>query len=362
MPGAELQLNLYENAIDSIKHAVEHYTQDTDEARRYKYTILHLAQGVVLLLKERLRREHPNFVFTNVARSSKTVDVDTAISRLEKIAGVDLGYARNIVEELASLRNGIEHYAVNISKQQADSIIGRTMPFLIAFCRDELKKDFPREIGAETWQALLTIETYLASAIRAVEQRLRAEGKRSFYCRRCQAKTAIETSYGETEWEINHTVVSCLVCLDDAFIRTECRECKKEISIEPYRSSTFEYYVTADRGSPNYSYCTDCVAKLHQEFPNFRLPTFVAEVRRWFQEHDVMTTEQLYAVLWNVFFAGPTSRPTLLEELYEKGVIDFVYDHDREVYLATRHIMPMPWEGFKQHACFRWSLETDMRP
>lgn len=362
MPGTELQLNLYENAIDSIKHAVEHYTQDTDEARRYKYTILHLAQGVVLLLKERLRREHPNFVFSNVARNSKTVDVETAISRLEQIAAVDLGYARNIVKELASLRNRIEHYAVDISKQQADSIIGRTMPFLIAFSQDELDKDFAREIGAETWQALLTIETYLASAIRAVEQRLRAEGKRSFYCRRCQANTAIETSYGESEWEINYTVVSCLVCLDEAFIRTECRECKKEIIREAYPSSTFEYHVTAGRPVQNYSYCTDCVAKLHQEFPNFRLPTFVAEVRRWFQKHDVMTTEQLYGLLWNVSLAGPTSRPILLEELYKKGVIDFADDHDREEYVATRQIMAVLWPGFKQHACFRWSLETDMRP
>ena len=362
MPGTELQLNLYENAIDSIKHAIEHYTQDTDEARRYKYTILHLAQGVVLLLKERLRREHPNFVFTNVARSSKTVDVDTAISRLEKIAGLDLGYARNIVEELASLRNGIEHYAVDISKQQADSMIGRTMPFLIAFCRDELKKDFPREIGAETWQALLTIETYLASAIRAVEQRLRAEGKISFYCRICQAYTAIERSYGETEWEINYSVVSCLVCLHDAFIRTECRECKKETTIEPYPSSVFEYHVTAAGPVQKYGYCTDCVAKLHQEFPNFRLPTFVAEVRRGFQKHDFMTTEQLYALLWNVSLAGPTGRAILLEELYKKGVIDFADDHDREEYLATREIMAVLWPGFKQHACFRWSLETDMRP
>jgi hypothetical protein len=57
---AELKLNLYQNAIDSIKHGIEHYTTDTDETRRYKYTILHLAHGVLLILKERLGQEHPS--------------------------------------------------------------------------------------------------------------------------------------------------------------------------------------------------------------------------------------------------------------------------------------------------------------
>ncbi|MGI0015071.1 MAG: hypothetical protein ACREBU_16765, partial [Nitrososphaera sp.] len=315
-PPSELELSLYENAIDSIKHAIEHYTQDPIEKRRYKYAILHLSQGVLLLLKERLRREHPNFVFTNVTDEGKTVDVEVAISRLERIAKVDLGLAKDSIQELASVRNRMEHYVINLSKQQADSIIGRVVPFLVAFTRDELHRDFPNEIGMETWQALLAIETYLTNAIRAAELRIREDKKVPFYCNRCQANTAVETSYGADEWSLNYILISCLVCLSDISIRAECRECKTEIIRNQGEPPSSDFRKMVDPIVSHYSYCSECKAKLHQEFPNIRVPTFVAEVRRWFQKHPTITTEQLYALLRNVLLAGPTSRYLYPEELY----------------------------------------------
>ena len=188
---SQLNLNLYENAIDSIKHAIEHYTIDPVEKRRYKYAILHLSQGVALLLKERLTREHPNLIYTNVSDEGKTVDIETTISRLEKIAKVDLTSARGVILELASLRNQLEHFAVDISQQQADSIIGRIVPFIVSFVRDELGKSFQHEIGDGNWRALLQIQGYRESAIRGAENKIKQQNRTAFLCSKCQAHTAI---------------------------------------------------------------------------------------------------------------------------------------------------------------------------
>ena len=151
----QLKLNLYDNAIDSIKHAIEHYTNDPTETRRYKYAILHLSQGVTLLLKERLSREHPYFIYKNVSNpEGVTVDADMAIARLKSIAKVDLGDAEKTVRELARLRNNIEHYHVSLPKQQADSVIGRVVPFLGSFVRNELGREFQQEVGQQTWNVI----------------------------------------------------------------------------------------------------------------------------------------------------------------------------------------------------------------
>ncbi len=354
---APLQLSLYENAIDSIQHGIEHYVHDQNEARRYKYAILHLSQGVVLLLKERLRLEHPNFIYSPVTDPSRTVDVHETIARLEKIAHVELDEYKKLILDLAWLRNGIEHFAMDVSKQQADSLIGRTVPFLVDFCRNELDRDFPSEIGAPTWRALHTIESYLTVAIKTTEQRIKREGKPAYRCPSCKGNTATETvRKGQTEWDLEFTVVSCRVCLNEIFIRTHCRECGKEIIREARSDDAYPIYgykTTVDPCVANYSYCSDCDARLRQEFPAISSPRFVAELRRWFRSHSDITTQQLFHLLANAQMAGPTGRPQHLLSVYREGIIDFVNEEDRNQYLEAYRPYQL-WAGFDDDVHFKW--------
>jgi hypothetical protein len=338
-----LELSLYDNAIDSIQHGIEHYIIDRVDARRYKYAILQLSQGVALLLKERLRQEHPSFIFTNVAEETKTVDIEAAIIRLEKIAKIDLGHARDTILELGSLRNKIEHYAINISKQQADSIIGRTIPFLVSFCRDELKKDFRHEIGDDNWQALLQIQDYRNSAIKSAESKLAQQKLVTFLCPMCQAHTAIavpKESAPIDPWILYYRKIVCTVCSEVASIELECRECKRPISLGPQ--------VTV----PYSSYCGECQARFKAEFGDFENPTFVAEVQRWFREEPSITTEMLYQLLRNVSTAG-SSKSRYVYELINKGVVDFDSEFDKERYIATK---PLAGSWLEPYWSFKWTF------
>lgn len=340
----QLRLSLYENAIDSIKHAIEHYTSDPLENRRYKYAVLHLSQGTTLLLKERLTREHPNLIFANVADEGKTVEIEVAVSRLEKIAKIDLDPAKEVILELSRLRNRIEHYAVDISKQQADSIIGRIVPFLVSFVHNELGRSFQSEIGEANWQALLKIRDYRDSAIRSAEMRIKQEGRQAFVCPKCQAYTAVAVVSGSTdegEWILSYAEIVCTVCSDVALIQTECRKCKRPLTLSP-RATV-----------PYYSYCEDCQTRLKGEFGGFESPTFVAEVRSWFQQNEVITTEQLYQLLRNVSTAGPSSRSRYLRELMDKGIIEFVDTYEKDHFLATKHLFTSLLEPYWR---FKWVL------
>ena len=59
-----LELNLFENGVDFIRSAIEDYfLNDTAKPAAFKYAVLHMYAGVLLLLNERIRREAPLFVF-----------------------------------------------------------------------------------------------------------------------------------------------------------------------------------------------------------------------------------------------------------------------------------------------------------
>lgn len=344
----KLELSLYDNAIDSIKHAVEHYVSDQSESRRYKYAILHLSQGVNLLLKERLSREHPNFIYVKVTDKDTTIDVKEAIARLEKIANVNLGSFKDIILELVALRNRIEHYSVDIPKQQADSIIGRTIPFLVTFVQDEFNRSFTLQIGQDNWQALLMIQDYLTSAVRGAEARIKSDGKKAYLCPKCGGHTATETGEQTDPTDQLHVflvVISCLVCLSTLSTTTVCRECRKELVVQPG--------TIVQRSN----YCNECDQKVSQEFNGFRKPRYVAEIRRWFRSHSTITGAQLYQLLQNITTVG-SSAPGYLHEMIDKGVIDFVHHSSRIKYSATRDISE---RALDLQDSFRWAL-LDTQP
>jgi hypothetical protein len=324
---SHLNLNLLENAIDSIRHAIEHYTGKEPQTRRYKYAILHLAQGVLLLLKQRLSREHPCLIYKNVSDiGGLTVDIQMLISRLSSIAGVELGDDVKTIQELVNTRNTIEHYALELKQASVDSLIGRIVPFLVGFCRDELEVDFKAEVGQETWDALQDIQSFRQYTINAARQRILVLGKPALICPNCSDYTAIEETFSvRHNWQDNVPGrtgyrIECKACLDLVEWGHKCQECGKSVphlGPEPYLI-------------PDYSYCEDCKAALREEFPGLSLPTYVAEVRRWFKDNDQITIRQLLEFVNNVAMHGPSGVVRYPGELLRTGVIDYASEYHRE--------------------------------
>jgi hypothetical protein len=140
-----MKLTLIENALDFILSAIKY--AKVDEARSLKYAVLHLSDGVELILKEKLRREHWSLLFADVNKASesaltagefKSVDFDECIERLEGISGLDMTSHTSLLKLLRRHRNRLQHFEYKGSKDEVMSILVKTWGFVLDFLHDQL--------------------------------------------------------------------------------------------------------------------------------------------------------------------------------------------------------------------------------
>ena len=183
-----LQLSLAANALDFLKRAIEETA--AADGRSLKYAVLHLADGIELLLKARLSQEAWYLLFANIDTADrgslsngefKSVELDATVERLDRLANVALP-AKNmaILKSLRGLRNRIRHYTADVNINEANALLGKTLAFALSFCETELMEDIDRED--------LQIEE-LAFALRNVEhfveERHAAPHLEDQYCIEC---------------------------------------------------------------------------------------------------------------------------------------------------------------------------------
>lgn len=189
-----IEFDLLTNATDSLRQAVELLAVKplgSDHAR-LKHSITASAHCIELLLKERLRRINPAFVWENVDKypslRARTVTVDTAISRLKSIGNG--GFTANderTLESLRTTRNAIEHYEWRASEKEAKIIIGNALSFVFGFAHDQLQIDLASSFkNDDTWRMLLDELYQFAAAHGArLEVRMRAKGEYPQCCDEC---------------------------------------------------------------------------------------------------------------------------------------------------------------------------------
>lgn len=225
-----MELGLFENAITSIVHGLDHYVEGLKDPINYKFAVLHVAQGIELLLKERLAREHPVLIYEKVERpGGRTVDFDGARERLLNICNVSLAKYQNGLQALKKARNEIEHHKVTLPKSQAAALIGSNVPFLVEFLAAEFDTQLKDELSEETWQELLAIEQVYSLAKEKADQEIesvrRAEREGDYCpvwsCGICGEQYVVESDEGG---EHRLPQAKCLLCNHLSELKT-CWKC-----------------------------------------------------------------------------------------------------------------------------------------
>lgn len=144
-----INFGLLENALDFVLSAAEHGRKNTP--RDLKYSLLHIAAGVELLLKARLQKEHWSLLFSDVNKASKSalangnfisVDPQTAHNRLAQIANVQLSQESiDHLKQLRQMRNKIQHFAIKIEVERIRSLVGQVQNIVLDFISNNLKKE-----------------------------------------------------------------------------------------------------------------------------------------------------------------------------------------------------------------------------
>lgn len=196
MKAGEIEFTLIQNALDSVERSIEllAWKDVTNEGSRLKQAIQYVAHAIELLLKERLRRIHPSLIWDDVDKyprlDARTVGVDKAIHRLEKIGGIFISETdTKIVKSLRDTRNAIEHFGWKTSRQEANVIIGQGLSFAIAFAESELGTDIEfRFREDDTWIQLLTEHSQFAAAhSKRIEALALSQGNPVQECSFCNA-------------------------------------------------------------------------------------------------------------------------------------------------------------------------------
>lgn len=137
-----IKFSLYENAIDSIDHGIEHLKRavEKDSKRDYKQAILLISHGTEVLLKELLCQINPIYVFDKNSLFDKCNDyMNPKLDELYNCKSIEINklcsevlrlystqFDKNsirIFEKLTRERNKLQHFCVEIDKSEIQSLI-----------------------------------------------------------------------------------------------------------------------------------------------------------------------------------------------------------------------------------------------
>jgi hypothetical protein len=155
-----LEINLLQNGIDFILKGIDELFDKEFELKgyinaldvsptNYKYGILHLFSGFLLLLKERLYRHMPELIFTGKIADVRlklknkvphTVDLDEALERLEIGPRVTFTEGEiQTIRKMREFRNQFEHYQVSVNKYEVWSVVSAFLGLIDKFLVQELQ-------------------------------------------------------------------------------------------------------------------------------------------------------------------------------------------------------------------------------
>ena len=178
----------------SLSHAVEllAWKDVRSDHTRLKHAISNSAHSIELLLKERLRRVHPAFVWEKVDQfpnlGARTVTVEAAISRLENIGDVTFTETdKKLLRSLRTTRNAIEHYEWSTTEREAKIIVGNALSFAFSFAAEQLGTDLAANFKQDdTWRMLIDeLYEFVRAHGARMETKLRAKGEFPSCCDAC---------------------------------------------------------------------------------------------------------------------------------------------------------------------------------
>jgi len=166
--GLRAPMDLLTNAIESIQVGVEDY--QVGSRPRLISAVRNVYAGILLLYKEALLRHSPEgsgevLIKAKIAtvmgstgelkfvgHGKKTVDTQQIRERFKDLGIVTDWSALNAI---ASVRNDVEHYYADITKDSVRSAIASAFLIIRTFIVTELEEDPPKLVGSATWQLML---------------------------------------------------------------------------------------------------------------------------------------------------------------------------------------------------------------
>jgi len=240
------KFTLLENAVDSLKIGIDFYLNENLETA-HKHAILNVYHSIELLLKEKLLRFNPIFIYRNTTKKidqkSQTVGLDEILI-LFKNLGLEL--SEDDEKSLISLkekRNNIIHFEYHPTDNDAD-LLGISLKFIKKFLEDHLSTKLKDIIDADAY-------LHIEEIVDAFEERYKKA-----------VKLAQEIVSPKTKDDLSdiRQVIDCpecgtptLPCIGER--TAQCTLCEESFNLEKcYQCGGFSTKLDEDL-----SMCTNCV-------------------------------------------------------------------------------------------------------
>lgn len=212
-----LQYKLLENGIDSISHGIDHYIDGnvdlskSKEARNFKYAILHIFQGIELILKEKLYCINRILIYSNIDTeindSSYTVSFGKLGIRLQNAGTIFPIKWLNTLKEIQKVRNIIQHKEFSLDLGRIKTIIGESIEFLINFMRKELNIELKDNLESEKYELLIEMIGFYEERLKMAKEKVQEHFKglspkeammiEVLHCPECNHQTVVVARHGQ---------------------------------------------------------------------------------------------------------------------------------------------------------------------
>lgn len=164
---ADIELDLLDNAIDSLNEALSKYQEGKDgNEKAYKFCVQHLSHFFELLLKYYVTQSHPLLIYKNpfaktITHDSQTIGLHEAINFLKNEGHEISDKFEKDIKWLKKLRNNIEHHKFEMDVEEVEDTIGRLMSAVVEFDESHENIDLSSYIGSDQYDLFHMIaDTY----------------------------------------------------------------------------------------------------------------------------------------------------------------------------------------------------------
>lgn len=219
-----------EEALSNLQH------------RHLNFAVLHAVTATELILKERLHRENPIFIYKSIdkplAELGDTISLKMLPRRLRNL-GMPLGQDEvSLVHDLSAWRDDIVHHMPSFDRDAAYLKVQRLLDFLARFLRRELDTPLEEFLRKDLYPAARRLLDDFQDADKAARERAQYAGKllRGISCPRCSGLDVVAQQ--------NDGHAYCQLCNTQLFGPAECEGCGEVVASE-YRVLPEEFYCSA---------------------------------------------------------------------------------------------------------------------
>ena len=149
-----MKLKLLDNSHVFVNESIANARRAKRDHQYWTFAILHLIQGLELLLKHVLELEHSILIYENIDTPKNTVTLNQALDRLRTIASIEISDdEKKIIRRASVQRNKIVHHEYELNANHLKSVYTQLFEFVYYFHLKHLKTELHDYIDQKLWGA-----------------------------------------------------------------------------------------------------------------------------------------------------------------------------------------------------------------